>query len=116
MGVSPTQKMTLDFVRDRWPDKVDVQSRLNKLGEEYGEIVGAFVKMNDGTGRKRLGDLAQETAQLTICAMALAEAAGFDLFYEVRAEWERCRTRVWPQTNEVAVPGTTYGGASTNAV
>jgi NTP pyrophosphatase (non-canonical NTP hydrolase) len=93
----PTQKDTLDFVRERWPHLVDVQSRLNKLGEEYGEVVGAFVKMHDGTGRKSLADLAQETAQMVICAMALAEAAGFDLDEEIADEWVIANDRKWPK-------------------
>jgi NTP pyrophosphatase (non-canonical NTP hydrolase) len=94
--IGPTQKDTLDFVRERWPHHVSPQARLNKLGEEYGEVVGAFVKMGDGTGRKTLADLAQETAQMVICAMALAEAAGFDLLVEIADEWERSCNRKWP--------------------
>ena len=96
-GMKPTQQDTLDFVRSRWPDHVSPQARLNKLGEEYGEVVGAFVKMGDGTGRKTLADLAQETAQLVICAMALAEAAGFDLETEIEDEWWRAGNREWPR-------------------
>ncbi len=95
-GLGPTQRQTLDFVKDRWPHMADPQSRLNKLGEEYGEVLGAFVKSLDGTGRKTVTDVAQETAQLVICAMALAESMGFDLEDEIADEWERCETRIWP--------------------
>lgn len=93
-GVS--QDDALDFVRVRWPNKVDVQSRINKIVEECGEVMGAWVKMHDGTGRKTRGDLIQETAQLSICVKALAEAIGFDLGIEEEAEWKRCNQRVWP--------------------
>jgi NTP pyrophosphatase (non-canonical NTP hydrolase) len=94
----PTQAETLTFVKERWPHMADAQSRLNKMGEEYGEIVGAFVKMRDNTGRKTLVDLAQETAQLAICVMAFAEANGFDLRREVAEEWERATHRQWVGT------------------
>ena len=52
--------------------------------------------MGDGTGRKTGADLAQETAQLAICVMALAESAGFDLNAEIADEWERANHRIWP--------------------
>lgn len=92
----PSQRETLEFVHDRWPHMADAQSRLNKVAEEFGEVFGAFVKMRDGTGRKTRGDVAQETAQLAICAMAFAEAMGFDLWAEVADEWGRANRRVWP--------------------
>lgn len=86
-GVSPTQAQTLEWVRERWPSRDTPMWRALKLGEEAGEVQGAVVKLSEG--RKTLDDLAAETAQLVICAMALAESAGFDLQAEVRAEWER---------------------------
>lgn len=89
----PTQKQTLDWVRERFPTRCDPDSRALKLGEEAGEVQGAVIKM--GEGRKTLADLATETAQLVICAMALAESAGFDLNAAIEAEWERCGVRVW---------------------
>jgi NTP pyrophosphatase (non-canonical NTP hydrolase) len=95
-GLGPSQRQTLDFVKERWPHMADPQSRLNKLGEEYGEVVGAYVKVFDGTGRKTFADVAQETAQMVICAMALAESLCFDLEDEIADEWERATTRVWP--------------------
>ena len=101
----PTQKDTLDFVRVHWPKHVHVQARVNKLVEECGEVMGAWVKMGDGTGRKSITDLAQETAQLVICAMALAEAAGFDLENEIADEWERANVRVWPGQEGEGVSG-----------
>ena len=71
--------------------------------------MGAFVKMGDGTGRKTLADLAQETAQLVICAMALAEAAGFDLETEIEDEWWRAGNREWPRA---AVPAGPHAATS----
>lgn len=85
----PTQADVFEWARDRWPDRVTPVWRALKLGEEAGEVQGAVVKMTEG--RKSLDDLAQETAQLVICAMALAESAGFNLDAAVAAEWERCR-------------------------
>lgn len=85
----PTQAQTLEWVRERWPDRTDPMWRALKLGEEAGEVQGAVVKM--GQGRKTLADLATETAQLVICAMALAESAGFDLTSAIAAEWEARR-------------------------
>jgi NTP pyrophosphatase (non-canonical NTP hydrolase) len=90
----PTQAQTLDWVKDLWPDKTDPSCRALKLGEEVGEVLGAVIKITEG--RKTLVDLATETAQLVICAMALAESAGFDLRSAIAAEWERCGTRTCP--------------------
>lgn len=89
----PTQAQTLAWVRERWPDRTDPMWRALKLGEEAGEVQGAVVKM--GEGRATLADLMTETAQLVICAMALAESAGFDLQLAIAAEWQRCGVRVW---------------------
>lgn len=82
-----TQAQTLEWVSERWPDRTDSMWRALKLGEEAGEVQGAVIKMAEG--RKTLGDLAAETAQLVICAMALAESAGFDLQRSIAAEWAR---------------------------
>jgi NTP pyrophosphatase (non-canonical NTP hydrolase) len=101
----PTQRAILRFVEVRWPHLADPQGRLNKLGEEYGEVLGAFVKMRDGTGRKTLDDLAQETAQMVICAYALAEASGFSLDREIAAEWVRACKRTWPEPTQIDSSG-----------
>jgi NTP pyrophosphatase (non-canonical NTP hydrolase) len=88
-GQGPTQAQVLEWARQRWPERSDPLWRALKLGEEAGEVQGAVVKMAEG--RKTLADLTTETAQLVICAMALAESAGFDLHSAITAEWERCR-------------------------
>ena len=85
----PTQREVLDWVRSQWPDSTSLLWRALKLGEEVGEVQEAVVKMSEEPPRKSAIDLAQETAQLTLCAMALAEAAGFDLQSEICAEWAR---------------------------
>lgn len=89
----PTQADVLKWVEERWPSEVDPMWRALKLGEEAGEVQGAVIKMREG--RESLSDLAIETAQLVLCAMALAESAGFDLLRETVAEWERRQTRGW---------------------
>lgn len=91
----PTQAETLAWVRERWPDRCSPLHRVAKLCEEAGETIGAVIKMEDGSGRKTEADVAQETAQTVICAMALAESVGFDLWAEVAAEYARCQVRVW---------------------
>lgn len=84
----PTQAQTLEWMRRRWPERTDPIWRALKLGEEAGEVQGAVIKMDEG--RKTLADLSTETAQLVICAMALAESAGFDLEAAIATEWARC--------------------------
>lgn len=85
----PTQADVLAWVRRRWPDRDTPLWRAAKAAEEAGEVIGAVVKMAEG--RKTLADLAHETAQLVICAMALAESAGFELRQAVIEEWGLCR-------------------------
>lgn len=84
---APTQRQALAFVAGRWPQAVDVRSRALKLAEEAGEVIGAVVKI--GEGRRTLDDLATELAQLNLCAMALAEAAGIDLEAATATEYAR---------------------------
>lgn len=83
----PTQTDAYFFVHERWPWATDPKSRALKLGEEAGEVQGAVIKMSEG--RKDLDDLRQETAQLVLCTMALAESCGFDLWEAVAEEYER---------------------------
>lgn len=83
----PTQAQTLAWVAQRWPDRTGLIWRAGKLCEEAGEVMGAVIKMDEG--RKTLDDLRMETAQVVICAMALAEAAGFDLRNAVTDEYHR---------------------------
>lgn len=95
--VLPTQVDTLEWCRHKgFP--LDPQGRAMKLGEEAGEVLGAVVKMAEG--RKSVHDLAQETAQLVICALALAQSAGFDLEGAIADEWDRCGTREWGDGND----------------
>lgn len=84
----PTQADTLAWVAARWPDRTTPIWRAAKLCEEAGEVMGAVIKTDEG--RKTAADVAQETAQVVICAMALAESVGFDLFGEVAKEYQRC--------------------------
>lgn len=91
----PTQTETLAWVRERWPDRCDPLHRAAKMVEEAGETIGAVIKVDDGSARKTWGDVAQEAAQTVICAMALAESVGFDLWTEVAAEYARCQVRTW---------------------
>lgn len=83
----PSQRDAFEYVRERWPWATDAQSRALKLGEEAGEVQGAVIKM--GEGRKTIDDLRMELAQLVLCAMALAESAGFDLQEALGAEYQR---------------------------
>ena len=89
------QAEVLEWVADRWPDYTEPIWRAVKVGEEAGEVLGAIIKSQEGVGGKNISDVAQETAQLVLCAMALAESCGFDLNAEIEAEWERCLVRVW---------------------
>lgn len=88
----PTQRQTLEWVAERWPDHCTPAWRAVKLAEEAGEVCGAVIKSSEGVDRKTAEDVAQETAQLVICAMALAETVGFNLFAEVEKEYRRCTT------------------------
>lgn len=90
------QEDVLAWVRERWPAYTAPIWRAAKLGEEAGEVLGAVIKSQEGVGGKGLIDVAQETAQVVLCAMALAESCGFDLAHEVEVEWERCLVRTWP--------------------
>lgn len=96
----PAQADVLAWVAERWPDCTGPLWRAAKLCEEAGEVMGAVVKMHEG--RKTLADLAQETAQVVICAMALAESAGFGLDAAVSDEFARCAGPAWA-TFDVAV-------------
>lgn len=91
MSELPTQAETLEFVRQRWPDKVDPIWRAAKCAEEAGECLGAL-----NNPWLTVDDLEKETAQLAICVMALAESAGFDLRQAISDEWDRAKNRVWP--------------------
>lgn len=86
----PSQADVLQWARDRWPDRCTPIWRAAKLAEEAGEVMGAVIKSGEDPPRKSEADIAQETAQLVICAMGLAESVGFDLFAEVAKEYERC--------------------------
>lgn len=87
----PTQRETLDFVRERWPTRVEPIWRAAKCAEEAGECLGALNKP-----WLTVEDLKKETAQLAICVMALAESAGFDLRQAIADEWARAQLRSWP--------------------
>lgn len=89
----PTQADVLAWVAERWPDRVSVVWRAMKFGEESGEVLGAVVK--ESIGLKTKADIAQESAQASLCLMALAEAAGFDLNAAIITEWADCATRTW---------------------
>ena len=91
----PTQADVLAWTADRWPDHVTPTWRAMKLGEETGEVLGAVIKSSEGVGGKSSDDIRVETAQVVICAMALAESVGFDIWRAVEAEWERCASREW---------------------
>jgi NTP pyrophosphatase (non-canonical NTP hydrolase) len=83
----PTQKATLEWVKARWPHHATPIWRAGKLNEEAGEVIGAVIKREEG--RKTDADVRQEVSQVVICAMALAEAEGFDLWDAVAEEYER---------------------------
>lgn len=85
MPSEPNQHDALDWCEKKGY-RTDLYGRSAKLVEEAAEALAAVIKMEEG--RKTLTDLAQETAQTVICAMALAEAAGFDLNEAVQAEWD----------------------------
>lgn len=86
----PTQKQTLDWVASKWADRTTPIWRAAKLCEEAGETIGAVIKLDEG--RKTLDDIKMETAQVVICAMALAESVGFDLWDAVVGEYLRATT------------------------
>ncbi len=90
----PTQAETLEFVRQRWPNRVEPIWRASKCAEEAGECLGALNKP-----WLTVDDLEKETAQLAICVMALAESAGFDLRQAVADEWVRANERTWPDAH-----------------
>lgn len=70
--------------------------RADKVAEEAGEVMGAVTKCYyDGTDRKTPDDIAKETAQLVMCAYALAESVGFDLDEWLEVEWMEMQTRQW---------------------
>lgn len=82
----PTQEKVMAWVR-RQGFSETIEARTMKLAEEAGEVVGAVVKIPEG--RKTMDDLAQELAQLVICAMGVAQAADMELWHAVEEEWER---------------------------
>lgn len=92
----PTQAEVLAWVRERWPNHTTPVWRAMKLGEEAGEVLGAVVK--ESVGLKTKSDIATETAQAVLCAMALAESVGFNLQQAIMVEWQDCATRVWGGT------------------
>lgn len=110
-GAVPTQAQMLAFVAERWPDRCGPDHRAMKVAEEAGEVVGAVVKMSEG--RKTKADVAQETAQLVMVAMALAESVGFDLAAAIADEWADLATRQWPgvatQTGGMPPPAPSTG-------
>jgi hypothetical protein len=61
---------------------------------------GVLLEVEQGISGKTAADIAQETAQVVICALALAEAVGFDLLAEVRSEWDACNKREWQPAKE----------------
>lgn len=83
----PAQVTCLDWVRDKWPDRTTPIWRAAKLCEEAGEVIGAVIKTDEG--RKTIDDVKMETAQVVICALALAESVGFDLWQAVVDEYDR---------------------------
>ena len=89
--VFPTQAETLEFVRQRWPNRVEPIWRATKCAEEVGEVLATLNKP-----WLTFEDTEKETAQLHICTMALAESVGFDLRQAVVAEWRRAQERIWP--------------------
>lgn len=92
MGPSflPDERAVAKWVLERFPFQRSLHWRITKHTEEAGEVAGAYVKMNDGTGRKTAADLRQECAQAYICLLGIAGAAGFRLDDAVAEEWERC--------------------------
>lgn len=88
----PSQADVLDWCA-RHGYATDMASRAMKLTEEAGEVMGAVIKIPEG--RKTLTDLGQELAQLTICAMTVAEAAELDLDTEIAVEWKRANPLDW---------------------
>lgn len=88
--VQVTQAQVLAWVEERWPDRTTPIWRAAKLCEEAGEVMGAVIKSGETPARKTEADIAQETAQLVICAMGVAESVGFDLWAEVADEFTRC--------------------------
>jgi len=86
----PSQRDVYLWVDRRWPTNTSPLDRAAKLCEEAGETIGAVIKwQTPGDGRKTVDDIAQETAQVVICALGLAESVGFNLRWEVNAEWKR---------------------------
>lgn len=89
----PTQAQVLAWVEDRWPNTVDPICRALKLGEEAGEVCGAVIKQAQGI--RTSSDVRQETAQVVMAALGLAESVGFDLWEAVADEWAEMATRTW---------------------
>ncbi len=92
-GRVPSQAEVLAWVAERWPAHVTPVWRAVKVGEEAGEVLGAVIKAD--LGIKRRSAIRTETAQLIVCAMALAEAEGFDWQEAVADEWQDMASRVW---------------------
>lgn len=85
--VDPVTIADLQAAVAKWQD-VDGASRLLKAGklcEEAGEVMGAVVKMREG--RRTVGDLADELADVLIVAAGLAALADVDLGAAVARRW-----------------------------
>lgn len=83
----PTQAQTLAW--RRWKGlRTDLDATVMKLAEEAGEVVAAVLKMQEGRPGFDQDHLALELAQVVICCMGAAEAAGVDLDSAVRGYWK----------------------------
>lgn len=83
-------------LREAFPEMDLVHERTMKLAEESGEAVGAVLRYLNMTRRTgTLYDVAEELADVVICAMTLAEALGLNLEYAVHAKSEKVMARGW---------------------
>lgn len=84
------QKTVANWVHSRFGPQ-DQTSRMEKLCEEFQELLFA-----DFDGQQQ--DKREEAADVMICLLAYADAAGFDLAAAVAEKFSRLQRRQWLQT------------------
>lgn len=83
-------------LREAFPGADLIHERTMKLAEESGEAVGAVLRYLNMTRRTgTLADVAEELADVVVCAATLAEAMGIDLERAVIDKSEKVMKRGW---------------------
>lgn len=83
-------------LREAFPEMDLVHERTMKLAEESGEAVGAVLRYLNMTRRTGThSEVAEELADVVICAMTLADALSIDLEGAVIDKSEKVMRRGW---------------------